>query len=88
MFNNCVCVSISEIVFKGMSCGMVLGVLSFFIVLVFHKKKKKKKKIMKKKKLSSFRLVQHEICSSGWCHLSSHYCCWWRLPPHGGHRGL
>jgi hypothetical protein len=35
MFNNCVCVSISEIVFKGMSCGMVLGVL-------FKKKKKKK----------------------------------------------
>jgi hypothetical protein len=36
MFNNCVCVSISEIVFKGMSCGMVLGVL-------FKKKKKKNK---------------------------------------------
>jgi hypothetical protein len=41
MFNNCVCVSISEIVFKGMSCGMVLGVL-------FKKKKKKKKKEKKK----------------------------------------
>jgi hypothetical protein len=40
MFNNCVCVSISEIVFKGMSCGMVLGVLF---------KKKKKKKEGKKK---------------------------------------